>query len=146
MKKTLRLLSFLSFSLLLMAFQCDSNDDEPIIINNSFSNCEGITNCEDITSCLNNLQIEIDELVNASICSEDFECRYIAFGAKPCGGPWSYLTYSTSIDTLQLTNLVENYNTTQENFNMNCGGASDCAFISPPTSLECLDNICIPVY
>jgi len=133
MKKTLHTLFFLSICILLMAFQC-SEDDDPVF------------NCENTTCYLNELEIEINTLANSSVCSDDFECRYIAFGAKPCGGPWTYLTYSTSIDTLQLTDLVEMYNMTEEDFNMNCDGISDCAFVTPPTSVECQNNICTAIY
>ncbi|WP_299883914.1 hypothetical protein [uncultured Lacinutrix sp.] len=133
MKKTFHILLFLSTCLLLMAFQCE-DDDNPV------------DPCENTTSYLNELKTEIEDLASASVCSENFECRFIAFGSKPCGGPWSYLTYSTSIDTLQLTNLVATYNTEQESFNTSCNTVSDCAFVTPPTAMECENNICIPVY
>lgn len=116
---------------LLTATQCE--DDDP-----DFS-------CENQLESLSELGIVIEDLVNSSICDEAFECRYIAFGSKPCGGPWRYLTFSTSIDTIQLRDLVEEYNAIEESYNMNCDAVSDCAFAIPPSGLACESNQCIPL-
>ena len=44
------------------------------------------------------LKNEIEKMAATSICNEGVVCKYVAFGSKPCGGPWSYLVYNTSID------------------------------------------------
>jgi len=123
MKKAAQFAFYFTFSLLLMAFQCDEEDSD-------FS-------CENTMSYLSELKIEIEDLADSSICSENFECRYMPFGKKPCGGPWSYLIYSASIDTIRLMDLVENYNMNEEEFNENCGAVSDCMVISPPIAIAC---------
>ncbi|MCK4655569.1 MAG: hypothetical protein KAT85_01020, partial [candidate division Zixibacteria bacterium] len=44
-------------------------------------------------------------------CTDSTDCRRIAFGDKPCGGPWKYLIYSAStIDTMELQRMVASYN------------------------------------
>ncbi len=35
------------------------------------------------------------ELIGTPSCGGDGDCRYIGLGAKPCGGVWEYLVYST---------------------------------------------------
>ncbi|MBJ7879750.1 hypothetical protein [Gelidibacter salicanalis] len=92
------------------------------------------------------MKTTIQDLAGASVCNGNFECLYIAFGSKPCGGPWSYLVYSTSIDTLKLTNLVDTYNQLEKMLNSECGRISDCAFVVPPQRLECKNNTCIAIY
>lgn len=124
------LLTLLVICLLCMSFQCDSDRNE---------------SCEDRLEHLNTSKAEILNLVNESVCGDNFECRYIAFGSKPCGGPWSYLVYSTSIDTLQLMNMVEVYNLNEQNYNVKCEQFSDCAFTLPPTELNCVNNKCVQV-
>lgn len=95
---------------------------------------------------LNVLKSNIETLASTSICNESVECKFIAFGSKPCGGPWGYLIYSTSIDTVQLETWVEDYNQKQAAFNVKWGLISDCSVPSPPTSINCENNTCIPIY
>lgn len=92
------------------------------------------------------LKTEIEALVNASTCNENTTCEFIALGSKPCGGPWSYLVYSTSIDIQKLEGLVENYNQVETEFNNKWGIASDCAIAIPPTSIKCENNTCVAEY
>jgi hypothetical protein len=90
--------------------------------------------------------VEISENVEAIIanksCGGTDDCASIAWGAKPCGGPWSYLVYAPShVDVPQLEQLVSEYNQLQDEVNQLTGAASDCAFVTEP-ELECLDDIC----
>lgn len=124
-------LPLLAICLLFMAFQCE--DD---------ANLTKEQEQQELAA----LKQTIEELANASVCDENTECKFIAFGSKPCGGPWSYLVYATSIDVAKLEMLVEAYNQKEADFNTTYGVASDCAFVMPPTSLICENNTCIPVY
>ncbi|WP_282122745.1 hypothetical protein [Algibacter mikhailovii] len=92
------------------------------------------------------LKKEIETLANRSVCNESTACKYIGFGSKPCGGPWEYLVYSTSIDTQNLEALVADYNEQEKTFNTKWGVISDCAIPNPPASLKCENNICIAIY
>ena len=131
MKKFKLLFSLLTFTFLFTATTCESDEVE--------------TTCEDRISELQELKTEIDELIALSICTESSECKVIAFGSKPCGGPWEYLVYSSSIDEEQLEALVETYNILEEDYNLNCDTASDCMFVTEPTELACEDGKCIIV-
>ncbi|WNH13893.1 hypothetical protein [Thalassobellus suaedae] len=120
-----------SVCLLFMAFQCEDNNTITM---------------EEEKESLNVSKKIIEDLANTSICNETTTCKFIAFGSKPCGGPWSYLTYSTSIDTDRLEGLVNEFNEKQADFNQKWNIASDCSFVTPPLSIECKNNTCIPVY
>lgn len=122
-------LLLLPMALILMSTQCE---DDILLVS-----------CEEQRASLDVLGEEIEDLVNTSICSDEFECRYIAFGAKPCGGPWEYLVYSTSIDTLRLQSLVNDYNNQEADYNLNCDVVSDCLFVGPPSALICENDRCI---
>lgn len=132
MKKTISILCFMSLFMLITATQCDDDDY--------------IYDCESSSLYLTELKSTIESMAEASICSEEFECRYIAFGSKPCGGPWEYLIYTTSIDTLALSSLVMEYNQLEANYNLNCEAVSDCSVPTPPTGFDCENNQCIPIY
>ncbi|WP_242092301.1 hypothetical protein [Aestuariivivens sediminicola] len=95
---------------------------------------------------LNELKLQIETLAGTSECNDDTMCKFIAFGSKPCGGPWSYLVYSTSINTVELENLVASYNEKENFFNEKWGIASDCALAQQPTSITCENNSCVAVY
>lgn len=117
----------------LTAFNCTDLDDK-------------YNSCENRQTYLNGQREEIRAFAASSICNDNFECRYIAFGSKPCGGAWEYLIYTTSIDTLELTNLVNGFNTMEATYNEECGAISDCMAFMPPTGFDCVDNTCIPIY
>ena len=89
---------------------------------------------------------EIRTLVDSSVCNNETDCAYIAFGSKPCGGPWSYLVYSTSIDVDLLKSKVEQYNKMEDEYNKKHGIGSDCAVVLPPSSLKCENGKCVGVY
>ncbi len=127
---------FVVFAMLcfsLVAFQCEDNDDV-------------ISSKEEDLSQLTTLKTEIENLANSSRCNEAATCKFIAFGSKPCGGPWSYLIYSTAINEEQLKSLVETYNEKEANFNKKWGIVSDCALAQQPSSIKCENNTCVAVF
>ncbi len=82
-------------------------------------------------------------LIGEPKCAGGDQCRYIAFGAKPCGGPGEYLVYSVSqTDSTTLSMLVGKYNRFQAEMNRKYGYASDCGIPSPPV-LGCLNGRCV---
>lgn len=88
----------------------------------------------------------IENLAATSICNENTTCKFIALGSKPCGGPWGYLAYSTSIDDKKLEKMVNIYNKQEADFNKKWNVISDCAYASPPTSVNCENNFCVATY
>ncbi|MDX5586005.1 MAG: hypothetical protein QNK20_14015 [Aureibaculum sp.] len=95
---------------------------------------------------LSNLGDDINVLIESSVCTDETECAFIAFGTKPCGGPWGYLVYSNSIDTDELIEKVERFNQLQNTYNLRYNIISDCSVVSPPDTLICEDNKCKAVY
>jgi len=95
---------------------------------------------------LSDLGDDINVLIESSACTDETECAFIAFGTKPCGGPWGYLVYSNSIDTDELIEKVERFNQLQKTYNLKYNIISDCSVVSPPDALICEDNKCKAVY
>jgi hypothetical protein len=92
---------------------------------------------------LQEMHNKILQLIGEPSCTGVDQCRYIAFGAKPCGGPWEYLVYSASqTDSTTLLTLVAKYNRFQAELNRKYGYGSDCDVPSPPV-LGCSDGRCI---
>jgi hypothetical protein len=92
---------------------------------------------------LDSLRLVVRELVGEPTCEDAVQCRSVAFGAKPCGGPWSYLVYSVaSSDSVRLAQAVAAYNSREAGVNRQEGRVSDCRMVTAP-ALECRDGTCV---
>ncbi len=115
-----------------------------------------IMSCDDFGSNNNNTQQEdlaelvahkayIVSLVATTSCTTNSQCKFVALGSKPCGGPWSYLVYPSSMDTRLLLEQVTIYNLKEDNYNKKWNVVSDCMFVAPPSSVACVNGKCVPV-
>ncbi len=86
---------------------------------------------------LEQMYSEIKTIAEKSICDGDQQLKYIAVGAKACGGPTSYFAYSTSIDINAFERLVARYNQRQLSYNQTWGVVSDCALVVAPKTVTC---------
>lgn len=92
---------------------------------------------------LERLRREIEASVPVPRCEDGAQCGSIAFGSKPCGGPWKYLIYSSAhTDTAALRRRVEDFNAYEAELNRKWGWASDCMAILPPR-LGCENGVCV---
>lgn len=88
---------------------------------------------------------EILRLVGEAACKEPTDCTTIAFGAKPCGGPWEFLVYSKSgVDEDALKELVRRYNDFNDVLNRRYGWSSTCDVAIRP-AVGCVDGHCAAV-
>ncbi len=95
---------------------------------------------------LNQQKNEIEQLAKSIPCNEVTICHYVAFGSKPCGGPWTYLGYNTEIDEALLLNKVASYNANEAFYNSKWNIESDCAVVNPPIVVTCIDGVCTPIF
>lgn len=107
----------------------------------------GMMGCEEheeqvTTGELDKLKAEIIDLISDKSCQDAGDCATIAFGAKPCGGPNSYLIFAKSkVDQTLLEDKVNNFNKLEHQFNVENGVLSDCAVVTPP-QVTCQDGVC----
>jgi hypothetical protein len=75
----------------------------------------------------------IHALVGTPSCTEDSQCRSLALGAQPCGGPEGYLAYSTA-RTLEpeLRALADAYGAQRRAAHAQAGLMSTCRFTPDP--------------
>ena len=85
---------------------------------------------------------KIVEYIKSFPCNPSVGCNSIAFGSKPCGGPWEYLVFSNAVNLSQLQTMVAEYNQAEATFNLETGAASDCMVVSPPTNIGCENGKC----
>lgn len=81
-------------------------------------------------------------LIGAAECSSDNQCRVLPVGARPCGGPASYLAWSSAkTDGAQLQALAERHKAEQQADNMATGRISTCIALAPP-AVACRAGTC----
>lgn len=91
---------------------------------------------------LQRLEAEILDLIGDAEATNASYCRVIAFGSKPCGGPWRYLVYSAeATDSTLLHAKVDRYNRLQADLNREQGLVSDCSLAAEPT-VSFADGLC----
>lgn len=97
---------------------------------------------EDIAAEMEELKEKINERLGDR-AEGVADCRAIAFGAKPCGGPWKYLVYSaTDSEEGELQALIEEYNELEGELNTLEERASDCAYVMEP-EVELVEGRCV---
>lgn len=85
-------------------------------------------------------------LVASASCASNSQCEYVGLGSKPCGGPWSYIVYPSTMDTNLLLEQVTIYNLKEQQYNQKWGVISDCSLVMPPIRVDCINNKCVAVY
>ena len=91
---------------------------------------------------LEQIALQINDLVGDATADQLNQCEMLPIGAKPCGGPWGYLIFSSAdLDVNTLETLVETYTELDHERNRILGLASDCAYVGPP-QIELKENKC----
>lgn len=76
---------------------------------------------------------QLKALAGDAACSSDAQCRTVPVGAKACGGPESYLAYSTDKTSPgKAAELAQRYRKEREAANKASGRISDCRFLMDP--------------
>ena len=82
---------------------------------------------------LDSLRAVVMRLIGDPVATSITQCRMTPFGAKPCGGPWTYLVYSIDVtDSTELARAVAAYTSRESQLNQELGRASDCQMVTPP--------------
>jgi hypothetical protein len=115
----------LFLSLLFQSFQCDDAEDS-----------------RTTPQLLAEKKLEILNYIQSFSCANATGCLYIAFGAKPCGGPREYLVYPNTVDQAVLETMVNDYYEMDQQYNIESGASSDCMVVGPPNTVGCVNGIC----
>ena len=85
----------------------------------------------------------IKKEIGTPTATEATQCKLIAFGSKPCGGPASYLVYSTArTDEARLKQLVNEFNQLSKKINAERKVLSDCLYVTEPR-IEFSHGVCM---
>lgn len=76
---------------------------------------------------------QIQAEVGTAACDTAQQCKTIAIGHKACGGPESYLAYSTkSSDSAKLARLAADFAAERKNQDLKTGRMSTCSLVMDP--------------
>ena len=85
---------------------------------------------------------ELRALGSGAACNSDQQCKTVPVGAKSCGGPESYMAYSTAKASPDKANaLAERYRKEREAENRSSGLVSDCRYLMDPGA-QCRAGTC----
>lgn len=97
---------------------------------------------DDDSARLQELRRLIENEIGTPSAMDPSQCRLIAFGSKPCGGPATYLVYSTlKTNEARLKQLVTEFNQLTKKINKERKMVSDCRFVTEPR-VEFVENVC----
>ena len=131
MKKTMRYLGMMG----LIVFADACGDSDPV---QSKERAE-----EGDRAQLAEMRQGIGALVGEAACDSIGDCRVVGLGAKPCGGPWEFLVYSTaSTDSAALAGRLGEHNAFEAFMNQRYGYGSDCSVPVEPV-LGCEAGRCV---
>ncbi len=101
--------------------------------NDELSSVKKDKTIKEIKTELNQLSKKINELIGAAGCRTDEQCRVIEFGSRPCGGPASYIAYSTlSSNTALLLDISKEHVKLSKKYNEIQGIISICSVLEIP--------------
>ena len=91
---------------------------------------------------LSQLDKEIRSMAGTAAAQSAQQCRVVAVGSRPCGGPEYYLAYSvSSLDETQLLTLVAEYTAMRQAFDVEQEIVGTCEVIPEP-KLVFIDGYC----
>lgn len=91
---------------------------------------------------LNQKKSAIHNYISSFECNGSTTCQSMPFGSKPCGGPWEYIVFPSSVDLETLKQMVNEYNQLEHKFNVTTEAVSDCSTPIQPSQISCVDGEC----
>ncbi len=86
---------------------------------------------------------EVLDMVQDLACADSSVCTSIALGSKPCGGPRTYLVYSTeTVNEAELVAKVLDLNAYEAGYNTQERILSDCS-LATPAEPGCVNHACV---
>ena len=78
----------------------------------------------------------IQSQIDTVECTNEADWRIAPIGAKPCGGPATFIAYPVTMEN-DILPRIENFSAQQKAFNEKYGLMSDCAMVPAPSGLRC---------
>lgn len=132
----------LAILLLLACTACATRADAPAAQNAAPAPAAGAAQASGATPAPTGTLAHIQALVGKAECTSDSQCQVLPIGARACGGPASYLAFSSAkTNAAEVQALAERYHAEQQASNQRAGMVSTCQFMPAP-AVACRANSC----
>ncbi|WP_404341588.1 hypothetical protein [Pseudoalteromonas mariniglutinosa] len=90
-------------------------------------------------------QQQLEQLITDPHCDNNSQCKVLAVGRRACGGPSSYIVYSTKM-TIQdeVEKLAKHITTLESQYNTANNMMSICQHLTTPQA-QCSNNNCVKI-
>lgn len=97
------------------------------------------------TTPLNKAKNNLKVLTENISCDNTEQCHILAVGSRACGGPSSYITYSSKFaDTAQVQKIAKQITSLEREYNAKNSMMSICQHLIQPVA-QCVANKCVKV-
>lgn len=91
---------------------------------------------------LRQLERRMDQLTEDKSCQQDNQCKVLAKGVRPCGGPEHFLPYSVlTTDETMLLHTSEQFSELRQRQHQRLGTVGTCELLLEPVA-SCQQQIC----
>ena len=88
---------------------------------------------------------KLKDMIKDKRCDSTMQCQVIAVGSRACGGPSSYVTFSTQAADLQVVKkLADSITVLESQYNAKNRMVSICQHLTQP-STQCVENKCVKI-
>lgn len=88
---------------------------------------------------------KLKDMTKDKRCDSTMQCQVIAVGSRACGGPSSYVTFSTQAADLQVVKqLAHSITVLESQYNAKNRMVSICQHLTQP-STQCVENKCVKI-
>jgi len=86
--------------------------------------------------------LQLQAAVGTAACDSPAQCKTVAIGHKACGGPESYMAYSTKADGAGVSRLAQRYADARKGEDQRGGMVSNCMLLRDPGA-TCTAGRCV---
>ncbi len=88
---------------------------------------------------------QLNQLIDDPRCDNSSQCKVLPVGSRACGGPSSFIVYSTkTADTAEVEKLAKDITALEKRFNAVNDMMSICQHLTTP-STQCSNNTCVKI-
>ncbi|KPH56823.1 hypothetical protein [Pseudoalteromonas porphyrae] len=114
-----------------------------LIKDNQTTKVDPLTNVVASKESLSIAHQQLKDLISDPQCDDHTQCKILAIGSRACGGPSSYVAYSTkSADEQEVLASAKQITSLESQFNAQTGMISICQHLTEP-SAQCIENKCV---
>ncbi len=108
-------------------------------------NAEEVTKAAPDKATISSAHEQLKQLIDDQSCDNSSQCKVLPVGSRACGGPSSFIVYSTkTADTAEVEKLAKDITALEKQFNAANDMMSICQHLTAPGA-QCSENTCVRI-